>query len=596
MLNKEQVSKRISELSPSKWYKLEDLIHQGFIEDGFNYKKYFLYRHNEVLGASVVHFLKGLYGIDFTNKDYLDYFTLARLLNNSEVFSYLKQNSFLPTIVYQGATKIELLHIGKVKALQHLLTPETSAEKEALAFLPEIPITLDQMSIIINNPEKTLAELSRETGLPSVHVEIIQYEKGIKEELTMNEARVLRERVSELKKNKEVGISVQEPKAEYTISEAIKITGQSYEAIAKAIHSGILKTRISFVSEPNRIRAPIYLIEADSIQNLSEKNGNLRKTRRELAMLQKNIGQSLEEESNFLKMSKASKVSFHCSHYSLLERDIKKTPFLKYDEESELLSRIEQGDSLAINDLVEAHIPFAIKVAREEFNAAEVYFKCQLSDVINEGFIGLMRAATKWDKEKAIDKETGKRYAFQTYAVWGIRGAIRAFMRHLSILSGTSAGYNYISPVLRAINYLTDNFGRHPTVDEIATQANVSKTTVRAVLKRNLRVLSLDANIWEDDEQTLHERIPDEQAEKDVTRPILYKEMKQSIANILNELSHQEAQVLKMHYAFPPYETEMGLTEIGKKLGFTKQYIIQVRNRALERLKHPSRRKLEEFL
>jgi len=597
MLNKEQISKRISELSPSMWYKLEDLIHQGFVEDGFNYKKYFLYRRDEVLGASIIHFLKGLYGIDFTNKDYLDCFSLAKLLNNPEVFSYLKQNSFLPTVMYHGTTKIELLHIGKVKALQHLLTPATSTEKEAIALLPEVPVTLDQMAIIINNPEKTLAELSRETGLPSVHVEILQYERGVKEGLTMSEARVLREKTSELKKDKQRGVSAEESRTEYTISEVMKLTEQSYEAIAKAIHSGILKIRIGFVSEPNRIRAPIYLIEADSIQNLSGKNGNLKKTRREFAILQKNREQSLEEESNFLKRSEVNKSPFHCSHYSLLERDIKKNPLLRYEEEGELLLRIEQGDPLAINDLVEAHIPFVIRVARDEFKAAEVYFKCQLSDLIDEGVIGLMGAATKWNREKAINPKTGERYAFQTYAVWCIRGAIRHFMRHLSILSGTSAAYQYITPVLRAINYLTNNFDRHPTIDEIATQAKVSKATVKAVLKRNQRVLSLDANITENDERTLHEKISDEQAEKEVTVHILYEDTKRSVANILTELTTQEAQILKMYYGFPPYKEPICLEGIGKKLGLTRERIRQIRNKAIERLNHPSRRgRLEELL
>ena len=606
MLQKEQLAQRISELEPSRWYDENNLISKGFLEPGFNYYPHFLHNNNQFFGASVIHFLKGLYGIPFNNHDYLDSFSIAAALKTARAFQYLRENHNLTIDVLIEGTRIQLLFIGKVKALQHLL--QDSSQEDTLSLLPEVKgVILEQLDYITKNSDNTPRELQQNTHLPIPVIEALQYKLHILSPPSRQQALNLAQKIKMLQRAQEIRESFspqkgrkpvpeQSPKrdTEYTISEAMKITGLPYERITRGIDSGALETRVSSIKRENST-IPAYLIDSQSLERFSQNNQPITiKTRRERVLAEIAGKKDLSRDKKPRNLSHEEYKMLFSSPTSLLNRDIENTPLLTPEEERGLLLRVEKHDSLALNDLVEAHIPFLIKIARQEYHISPVL---DIEDLIDEGMIGMVRAANKWRNEKA-EKDSGNLNKFITYAVFWVRAAIKQAYINRRGMSGDSTEYNLHGPVMRTINYLCHNFLREPTLEEISQEANVPLKWVERVLIRTQRMLSLDWQFDEEDSKSgsLYGKIKDPQAEEEFDE--LFKERsKEKLCSIVSELPEREAEVLRLYFGLDGRD-KMYLEEIGKKFGLTKERIRQIRNKALGRLKHPERLKRleEEFL
>ena len=374
----------------------------------------------------------------------------------------------------------------------------------------------------------------------------------------------------------------------------MKITGLPYERITRGIDSGALETRVSSIKRENST-IPAYLIDSQSLERFSQNNQPITiKTRRERVLAEIAGKKDLSRDKKPRNLSHEEYKMLFSSPTSLLNRDIENTPLLTPEEERGLLLRVEKHDSLALNDLVEAHIPFLIKIARQEYHISPVL---DIEDLIDEGMIGMVRAANKWRNEKA-EKDSGNLNKFITYAVFWVRAAIKQAYINRRGMSGDSTEYNLHGPVMRTINYLCHNYLREPTLEEISQEANVPLKWVERVLIRTQRMLSLDWQFDEEDSKSgsLYGKIKDPQAEEEFDE--LFKERsKEKLCSIVSELPEREAEVLRLYFGLDGRD-KMYLEEIGKKFGLTKERIRQIRNKALGRLKHPERLKRleEEFL
>ncbi len=602
MLTRDQIEKRILEIDPAKWYDVKTLSINGFLDEGFRWERYFLHRGDMILGGSLTYYLKGLNGISYDNKDYINTFTLADVVGDN-LFDYLKQSPQLVTTAVFDGTPMQFVFTGKLKSLQHLINEQTK-EQDALAILPKLSIDPSIIAYINYNSEKAVEQLAEDTGLDPSYVEALMYKLLLRSDLTTERATALKKRIDDLGEEDQQtrahftpSISVlrffgdrksenQSRKVQYSIQEAMKISGRPYEEISRAIDAGVLKVRVISPERTERIHT--YSISSSSLEKFC-KNGYVPPimTRREkiLAKKKKPVFRSKNEEW----MSFRSLLN---SPLSILQRDIDSNEILTKDEEVELLHRIKEGDTLALNDLVEAHIPFLVGMARQyDWRSHNL----ELKDLVQEGVFGLCESAHRWNHEMAVNKETGKPYNFQSYAIWWVRSFIGKALVHGQAVSEHNDVFNSGSKVLRIYNFLAHNFERFPTPEEVAKETKVPLHIVNKILSHNKRGLSFDRKLREDEDENLYSVTQNEQAEEE-SNEIFRNADREDVRAIIDELPNREKEILKLYFGIGT-DHPLTLAEIGKMKGLTKERIRQINEKALDKLKHPSRiKRLEELL
>ncbi|MGE5499123.1 MAG: RNA polymerase sigma factor RpoD/SigA [Syntrophothermus sp.] len=265
-------------------------------------------------------------------------------------------------------------------------------------------------------------------------------------------------------------------------------------------------------------------------------------------------------------------------------QEIGKVELLTPDEEIELAVRIKKGDQTALEKLTKANLRFVVSVAKQYQNQG-----LSLGDLINEGNLGLMKAAKKFDETKG--------FKFISYAVWWIRQSIlQAIGEHSRIVRLPLNRVGTLSKIAKAHNSLEQEYERAPNVDELAKELNIDVTEVLYAMEISGRHISMDAPFSQGEESNnLLDVIPDfQQPEPD--SKLMQQSLKEEIESTLATLSEREATVIK-HYFGIDTENSLTLEELGDKLNLTRERVRQIKEKALRRLRHSSRSKsLIEYL
>ncbi len=260
-------------------------------------------------------------------------------------------------------------------------------------------------------------------------------------------------------------------------------------------------------------------------------------------------------------------------------KEISKYKLLTPEEEVELAQRIKQGDMDALEKLVNSNLRFVVSVAKQYQNQG-----LPLSDLINEGNLGLIKAAMKFDETRG--------FKFISYAVWWIRQSIlQSLAENSRIVRLPINKLNEINKINKVFQELEHKYEREPDLGEISEAVNQSYEDVKKTLSYKTSHSSLDAPVSNEDENVkLIDRLEDEAYHKP-DQSLLKESLELEIKRLLSTLSDKESKILI--YFFGLFgESQMSLEEISKKIGLTKERIRQIRENAIQKLKNSSRSKL----
>lgn len=258
--------------------------------------------------------------------------------------------------------------------------------------------------------------------------------------------------------------------------------------------------------------------------------------------------------------------------------DIGKISLLSAEEEAELAKRIREGDQEALDKLTRANLRFVVSVAKQYQNQG-----LSLPDLINEGNVGLMKAARRFDETKG--------FKFISYAVWWIRQsilqAIVEYSRIVRLPLNKVGSYHKINGAFRSF---VQEFEREPTHEELAELLDITPKDVANVLKGNTRHVSVDAPVSsEEGSATMldfitsgDEDLPDNQ--------LMEQSLKEEVQQGLSILSPREVEVLSTYYGLNGYKA-LTLEEIGELYGLTRERVRQIKERAIRRLRKSYNRK-----
>jgi RNA polymerase primary sigma factor len=273
------------------------------------------------------------------------------------------------------------------------------------------------------------------------------------------------------------------------------------------------------------------------------------------------------------------RVSFVVEENSLTQylKEISKNKTLSLKEEAELAVRIRKGENSALNKLVSANLRFVVSVARNYQNQG-----LPLTDLINEGNLGLIRAAKRFDETK--------KFKFISYAVWWIRQAIlQALAEQSRIIKLPLNRVGTIHRIGKVSNKLEQRYGRMPTADEVAHELQLDEQEVSDTLKIGNNHMSLDSPFQPGEDSKLIDMLQDTSQESP-DENIMGISLQDEIEKTLKTLSKREEEVVKLYFGIG-VDTAHTLEEIGKKFNLTRERVRQIKEKAIKRLKHSSRSK-----
>ena len=264
-------------------------------------------------------------------------------------------------------------------------------------------------------------------------------------------------------------------------------------------------------------------------------------------------------------------------------KEIGSIPLLSGEEEIELAKRIEQGDEDAKQKLAESNLRLVVSIAKRYVGRGMSFL-----DLIQEGNLGLIKAAEKFDYRKG--------YKFSTYATWWIRQAItRAIADQARTIRIPVHMVETINKIIRAQRALTQKLGREPSPQEIAKEVNMPADKVREVLKISQEPVSLETPIGEEEDSHLGDFIPDDN-EPVPAEAAEYAVLKEQLNEVLDTLTDREQKVLRLRFGLDDGRART-LEEVGKEFNVTRERIRQIEAKALRKLRHPSRsKKLKDYL
>jgi RNA polymerase primary sigma factor len=263
--------------------------------------------------------------------------------------------------------------------------------------------------------------------------------------------------------------------------------------------------------------------------------------------------------------------------------DISKVDMVTAEEEAALAQRIRRGDQSAVERLTKANLRFVVSVAKQyQFQGLS------LSDLINEGNMGLIRAAKKFDETKG--------FRFISYAVWWIRQSImQALADQSRIVRIPLNKVGLSSKVNKAAQQLEQNFEREPTAEEISQYLDMDLDEVSSTMNFNSRHLSIDSPIGEEGDGTMIDVLENENVDA-VDGESQKESMMYEIELALNSLPAKQQLVLKSLYGIG-MDRPLGMEDIGEEMGLTRERVRQIRDQALITLRrHTNARRLKTFL
>lgn len=259
-------------------------------------------------------------------------------------------------------------------------------------------------------------------------------------------------------------------------------------------------------------------------------------------------------------------------------QEIGRVDLISPEEEVILARKIKTGDSVSLARLVKANLRFVVSVAKQYQNQG-----MGLPDLINEGNLGLMKAAQRFDETRG--------FKFISYAVWWIRQSIlQALAEQARIVRLPVNKIGSINRINRAFARLEQEFEREPSSQEIADLLEMIPEDVKESLKTNGRTISMDAPISNEDENTMY----DVMQNPDTPSPdknLINESLAWEIERALSTLSQREAKVLKLYFGLGmkhPYTLE----EIGEELSLTRERVRQIKEKAIKRIQFTTRCKI----
>lgn len=259
-------------------------------------------------------------------------------------------------------------------------------------------------------------------------------------------------------------------------------------------------------------------------------------------------------------------------------QEIGKMPMISVEEEVVLAGKIKAGDQRALERLVNANLRFVVSVAKQYQNQG-----LSLPDLINEGNVGLIKAARRFDETRG--------FKFISYAVWWIRQAIlQALAEQARIVRLPLNKIGNINKINRMFSDLEQKNEREPTTEEIAEALGLGKEDVREGMNSSLKHLSMDAPITEGEEGSMIDLMRSEHI-PNPDESLIYESLRKEIERTLATLTPRESDVIRLFFGLDG-RPAMTLEEIGEQFELTRERVRQIKEKALRRLKQQSRSRL----
>ena len=259
-------------------------------------------------------------------------------------------------------------------------------------------------------------------------------------------------------------------------------------------------------------------------------------------------------------------------------QEIGKVDLITADEEVELAQRIKAGDNIALEKLTKANLRFVVSVAKQYQNQG-----LTLPDLINEGNLGLIKAAQRFDETRG--------FKFISYAVWWIRQSIlQALAEQSRIVRLPLNKIGSINKINKMFAYLEQAHERVPSAEEIAKELDMSVNDVKESMKNAGRHVSMDAPLVEGEDSNLYDVLKSGES-PNPDKDLLLDSLRTEIERALETLTPREADVIRLYFGLGN-QHPMTLEEIGETFELTRERVRQIKEKAIRRLKHTSRSKI----
>ena len=258
-------------------------------------------------------------------------------------------------------------------------------------------------------------------------------------------------------------------------------------------------------------------------------------------------------------------------------QEIGKENMISIEEEVDLAQRIKKGDRKALEQLTKANLRFVVSVAKQYQNQG-----LSLPDLINEGNVGLIKAAEKFDETRG--------FKFISYAVWWIRQSIlQAIAEQSRIVRLPLNQVGSVNKINRMLSKFEQEFERHPSIEEISEETNLPEDKVDEAMAANTRHISVDAPFVEGDEGSLLDVLINESSPM-ADRQLVFESLQAEIRQALRILNDRERNVITAFFGIDG--PELTLEEIGEKYGLTRERVRQIKEKAIRRLREGTKNKM----
>jgi RNA polymerase primary sigma factor len=259
-------------------------------------------------------------------------------------------------------------------------------------------------------------------------------------------------------------------------------------------------------------------------------------------------------------------------------QEIGKVDLITAEEEVELAQRIKAGDQIALEKLTKANLRFVVSVAKQYQNQG-----LTLPDLINEGNLGLIKAAQRFDETRG--------FKFISYAVWWIRQSIlQALAEQSRIVRLPLNKIGSINKINKTYAFLEQSHERPPSAEEIAKELDMTINDVKESMKNSGRHVSMDAPLVEGEDSNLYDVLRSGES-PNPDKELLHESLRTEIERALETLTPREADVIRLYFGLGN-QHPMTLEEIGETFDLTRERVRQIKEKAIRRLKHTSRSKI----